>query len=59
MYNIDKTNHTLYKVGAEHKNMLKFDRWYKKKIIESNDAVKVMDCSIMVMESSADNFING
>lgn len=30
-----------------------------KKIIESNDAVKVMDCSIMVMESSADNFING
>lgn len=36
MYNIDKTNHTLYKVGAEHKNMLKFDRWCKKKIIESN-----------------------
>ena len=36
MYNIDKTNHTLYKVGVEHKNMLKFDRWCKKKIIESN-----------------------
>lgn len=30
-----------------------------KNIISSNNAEKVMNCSIMVMESSADNFING
>ena len=31
MYNIDKTNQTLYKVKNERKNMLKFDRWCQKK----------------------------
>lgn len=29
MYNIDKTNHILYKVKANGNNMRKFDKWYK------------------------------